>query len=365
MAATLGGERMKERTYVTDDRHRESWRGQQATRLSFNGIYRFELAVEDSARMDCSVTGWQDSTRVIIIVEGISEPIQITYLADLKEDVALYARSEGGERTAMVGRVSSFLRPVPPHSRTARDVEKADSLINTHSTVLGRTCQQWTRLRQGSLIMPARNRLQYWVDPSLPSPFAEIGGWLPWGTVFSPLHLFTELRNGAPLKVQQGRALMRMTRIEPRPVPPIAVDLRDHAVVPWDFQAYEPSDADPGIPVEPVPEPPVQEDWYTFTDPMPQFPGGEEAFKTYLKENLRYPELEREMGIQGTVYLSIIVETNGVVTNITPLREVSGGRGLTKEAIRVLKAMPPWTPGRMNGKPVRVKMNVPVKFRLE
>jgi protein TonB len=75
--------------------------------------------------------------------------------------------------------------------------------------------------------------------------------------------------------------------------------------------------------------------------------------------------MERENGVQGTVYLSIIVEENGVVTHITPLREVYGGRGLTKEAIRVLKAMPAWTPGRMNGKPVRVKMNVPVKFKLE
>lgn len=133
----------------------------------------------------------------------------------------------------------------------------------------------------------------------------------------------------------------------------------------WDFRAFEPTDGDPGISIEPVPEPPVREDWYTFTDPMPQFPGGEEAFKAYLKENLRYPELEREMNIQGTVYLSIIVEDNGVVTNVTVLRGVNGGPGLKQEAIRVLKAMPPWTPGRMNGKPVRVKMNVPVKFRLE
>jgi protein TonB len=112
-------------------------------------------------------------------------------------------------------------------------------------------------------------------------------------------------------------------------------------------------------------EAPVQEDWVTFAEQMPQFPGGEEAFKAYLTANLRYPEMEREQGIEGTVYLSIIVEPNGAVTNVTVLRGVNGGPGLTREAIRLLKAMPTWTPGRTNGKAMRVKMNVPVKFRLE
>jgi len=161
--------------------------------------------------------------------------------------------------------------------------------------------------------------------------------------------------------IAEAIALAKVYRFDPLPTAP----RHQNGKVTWDFQAYEPTNADPGIPVEPVPEPSIQEDWHTFTDPMPQFPGGEEAFKAYLATNLRYPELERENSIQGTVYLSIIVEENGVVTNITPLREVYGGRGLTQEAIRVLKAMPAWTPGRMNGKPVRVKMNVPVKFRLE
>jgi TonB family protein len=161
--------------------------------------------------------------------------------------------------------------------------------------------------------------------------------------------------------IAEAIALAKVYRFDPLPTAP----RHQNGKVTWDFQAYEPTNADPGIPVEPVPEPSIQEDWHTFTDPMPQFPGGEEAFKAYLTTNLRYPEMERENGIQGTVYLSIIVEENGVVTHITPLREVYGGRGLTKEAIRVLKAMPAWTPGRMNGKPVRVKMNVPVKFKLE
>lgn len=132
----------------------------------------------------------------------------------------------------------------------------------------------------------------------------------------------------------------------------------------WDVQGDEPVHADHG-PTEPVPEEPLEEDWVTFAEPMPQYPGGEEAFKAYLTTNLRYPELEREESIEGTVYLSIIVEPNGAVTNVTVLRGVNGGPGLKQEAIRLLKAMPPWTPGRQNGRPVRVKLNVPVKFRLE
>ncbi len=149
-------------------------------------------------------------------------------------------------------------------------------------------------------------------------------------------------------------------RFNPDPTAP----QHQNGTVTWDFQAFEPTNADLGTTGE-QPVPSIQEDWYTFTDPMPQFPGGEEAFKAYLATNLRYPDMEREQGIEGTVYLSIIVEDNGVVTNVTVLRGVNGGPGLEKEAKRVLKAMPPWTPGRVNGKPVRVKMNVPVRFKLE
>jgi TonB family protein len=154
-------------------------------------------------------------------------------------------------------------------------------------------------------------------------------------------------------------------RFNPDPTAPA----HQSGTISWIFQEHGQSalkvDGALDLETEPVPEPSIQEDWYTFTDPMPQFPGGEEAFKAYLTTNLRYPELEREQGIEGTVYLSIIVEDNGVVTNVTVLRGVNGGPGLSKEAVRVLKSMPPWTPGRMNGKPVRVKMNVPVRFKLE
>lgn len=146
--------------------------------------------------------------------------------------------------------------------------------------------------------------------------------------------------------------------------PDLTAPLLQNGSLTWDFLGDDPGPADHG-PTEPVPEEPLREDWVTFAEPMPQFPGGEEAFKAYLTANLRYPEMEREQGIEGTVYLSIIVEPNGAVTNVTELRGVNGGRGLKQEAIRVLKAMPTWTPGRINGKPVRVMMNVPVKFLLE
>lgn len=375
MAATLGGERMKERTFKTEEIDLEQRLGQQLKRLGFIGTYSLELAVEDSARLDCKVTGWQDSTRAIVIVEGISQPLRTTYMADLKADVALYAHSEDGQRTALVGRISNFLRPEAEAPEPPRRRHREDSLISTRSTVLARTCQEWTRLRIGGLILPVHNRVHYWVDTTITSPFAEMPGWLPlYGRTFEALKVFTALRPGIPLKIYQGRSLMRMTRLSVQPGPPPAVDLRDYSVT----GTYRPPTAlhsrgeaqymDDEMELaygRASGQPAAAPEFYTYAEQMPQFPGGEEAFKAYLTTNLRYPEMEREIGIQGTVYLSIIVEPNGAVTNIAPLREVSGAPALTKEAIRLLKAMPPWTPGRTNGKPVRVKMNVPVKFRLE
>lgn len=108
----------------------------------------------------------------------------------------------------------------------------------------------------------------------------------------------------------------------------------------------------------------AQEQVHTVVDEMPQFPGGEQALYAYLGSNIRYPEMERESEIQGRVYIRFVVETDGAITNVTTLRGVSGGPGLEREAMRVVSAMPKWTPGKMAGKPVRVQYNLPVSFKL-
>ena len=96
---------------------------------------------------------------------------------------------------------------------------------------------------------------------------------------------------------------------------------------------------------------------------MPSFPGGETALLEYLKENVQYPDLARENNIEGTVALAFIVERNGSITNVTILRDIGGGCGV--EARRVVEAMPNWTPGMVDEKPVRVRFTLPVRFRLE
>lgn len=101
---------------------------------------------------------------------------------------------------------------------------------------------------------------------------------------------------------------------------------------------------------------------YDVVEVMPQFPGGQIAMLKYIMENIKYPKQIMEEGIQGRVTVSFIVEKDGRVSNVRLLRSVQPS--LDKEAIRVVKSMPKWTPGKQNGKPVRVRFNLPVMFKL-
>jgi protein TonB len=97
---------------------------------------------------------------------------------------------------------------------------------------------------------------------------------------------------------------------------------------------------------------------------MPEFPGGTEAMYAYFKRNQRYPETMREAGIQGTVYVSFVVGTDGRITEVKVLRGVPDGEPLNEEALRLVNAMPNWIPGKQNGKAVRVRFNLPIRFLL-
>lgn len=98
---------------------------------------------------------------------------------------------------------------------------------------------------------------------------------------------------------------------------------------------------------------------------MPEFPGGREAFALYLQNSVRYPQEEKMKGMQGTVYVSFIVEKDGSVTNVHAVKEVAGAPGLTEEAERVIREMPKWSPALLNGKPVRMTVTQPIKFVLQ
>lgn len=101
----------------------------------------------------------------------------------------------------------------------------------------------------------------------------------------------------------------------------------------------------------------------TFAEQMPEFAGGIEEMYKFLQKNIQYPPLARENGIQGKVVLSFVVGADGKISSIEQVGKKLGW-GLDEEAIRVVKAMPPWTPGKQNGKPVFVKYTLPIKFQL-
>lgn len=94
----------------------------------------------------------------------------------------------------------------------------------------------------------------------------------------------------------------------------------------------------------------------------PEFPGGVEAMYKFLAQNIKYPQLARENNITGRVFVTFVVERDGSVTGVRVLRDIGGGCG--QEAVRVVKSMPKWTPGKQRGKAVRVQYNLPVNFTL-
>lgn len=101
---------------------------------------------------------------------------------------------------------------------------------------------------------------------------------------------------------------------------------------------------------------------FKFVEQMPQFPGGQAALMDYLAKNIRYPAAARENGIQGSVVLQFVVDETGNISTIQVLRDIGGG--CADEAVRVVKAMPQWTPGKQNGEAVKVYFTLPVAFRL-
>jgi len=101
---------------------------------------------------------------------------------------------------------------------------------------------------------------------------------------------------------------------------------------------------------------------YDSVDIAPQFPGGEKARMRFLQNNITYPKEAREKGIHGTVYVSFVIEQDGSVSDIKVERGIGGG--CDQETVRVIQKMPKWSPGMIDGKPVRVQFNMPMRFTL-
>ena len=116
-------------------------------------------------------------------------------------------------------------------------------------------------------------------------------------------------------------------------------------------------------PPPPAPKPEVSTKVFDVVEEMPSFPGGQGALMQYLASNIKYPVVAQENGVQGRVIVSFVVERDGSISDVKVARSVDPS--LDREAQRVVKSMPRWSPGKQNGSTVRVKYTVPVVFRLQ
>ena len=103
---------------------------------------------------------------------------------------------------------------------------------------------------------------------------------------------------------------------------------------------------------------------YDASEVAPQFPGGMKNLMDYLKNNLKYPRISRDHGSQGRALVKFVVNTDGTLQDIEVFKS-TGDTYLDQEAVRLVKLMPRWTPGRQLGKAVRVKFVLPINFRLK
>lgn len=131
-------------------------------------------------------------------------------------------------------------------------------------------------------------------------------------------------------------------------------------------EEYEQENTEVYVPVPPpveIEEPvTVEEEIVNFPNVNAAFPGGEKAMQEFFKDNLLYPQEAMDMAEQGKVYVSFVVETDGSITNVKTERGVS--RSLDREAKRLIRAMPNWTPGESGGKKVRTRVMLPVIFSI-
>ena len=107
----------------------------------------------------------------------------------------------------------------------------------------------------------------------------------------------------------------------------------------------------------------LEEKVYEVVEEMPSFPGGQGAMFEFIANNIQYPIVAEENGVQGRVLVSFVIKKDGSLSNVRVVKSVDPA--LDKEAVRLIKSMPKWSPGKEKGQFVNVKFTVPVTFRLQ
>lgn len=171
---------------------------------------------------------------------------------------------------------------------------------------------------------------------------------------------------------------IEVTRREPTPPPPppppepetpeIIEVVEEKVETKFDIQV-EDNQAQRQVQTYVPPPPPkpkqeeVTEEIFVVVENQPEFPGGNAAMMKFLSDNIKYPVIAQENGIQGRVICNFVVERDGSITDVQVVRGVDPS--LDREAVRVIQSMPRWTPGKQRGQAVRVRFTLPVVFRLQ
>jgi len=166
--------------------------------------------------------------------------------------------------------------------------------------------------------------------------------------------------------------ILQTERIEPPPPPPPQQQTTVIEIVEDDIDVDEDIDIDIETDDDDVIEEQVidevdedagkEDEIFVFVEDQPGYPGGDEARLKYLSKAIVYPERAKEIGIQGTVYVTFVVEKDGSISGVKILRGIGGG--CDEAAINAIKGMPKWSPGKQRGRAVRAQFNMPVRFIL-
>lgn len=208
--------------------------------------------------------------------------------------------------------------------------------------------------------------------------FVQIGLIIALGVIFGAFEWKTyekqelQLIERVAKEVIQEEIIQTKQEVKPPPPPPpktvtvlniVEDDVEIEDDIEIDAEADMETEVEEYIPVEMEDDEIQEAEIFTVVESMPKFPGGPGAMNRYLGNNIEYPQMARESGINGRVFVTFVVETDGRVTDIKVLRGIGGG--CDEEAVRVVKNMPKWDPGKQRGKPVRVQFNLPIKFTLQ
>jgi len=146
----------------------------------------------------------------------------------------------------------------------------------------------------------------------------------------------------------------------PPPPPPEVIEIVEDEVEIEDELEIEDTESDEDEEIE------IEEDdddeFFMVVENMPEFPGGDLGLMKYIQKNVKYPAIAKEYNITGKVYVSFIVDKSGSVTNVKIVRGVD--KNLDAEALRVVKSLPKYKPGKQRGKAVRVMFTIPINFTL-